>query len=64
MLIFQEKEENKIQFRIRMQSSIFKEIEEYCQWAGIQYRDYFIQRACEYIFTHDEEWVKYKNKEQ
>lgn len=63
MLITQEKEDDKIQFRIRMHASVLKEVEDYCQWAGIQYKDYFIQRACEYIFKHDEEWINYKIKQ-
>lgn len=62
MLICPEKEEDKIQFRIRIKASIFKEIEDYCEWAGIQYKDYFIQRACQYIFANDESWIKYKNQ--
>ncbi|WP_058534504.1 hypothetical protein [Legionella saoudiensis] len=62
MLIFKEKEDDKIQFRIRMNAATLKQIEDYCKWAGIQYKDYFIQRACEYIFTHDEEWINFKNQ--
>ena len=62
MLIYPEKEEDKIQFRVRIKASVFKEIEDYCEWAGIQYKDYFIQRACQYIFTNDESWVNYKNQ--
>ena len=62
MLISQEKEEDKIQFRIRMHSSVLKEIEDYCHWSGIQYKDYFIQKACEYIFKQDEEWANHKNQ--
>lgn len=63
MLIYPEKEDNKIQFRIRVQKSIYQEIEEYCKWAHIQYKDYFISRACQYIFLNDDEWVKYKSQE-
>lgn len=61
MLIFKEKEDDKIQFRIRIAASTLKEIEDYCSWAGIQYKDYFIQRACQYIFKNDEEWISHKN---
>ncbi|MBN9229847.1 MAG: hypothetical protein BGO90_12660 [Legionella sp. 40-6] len=52
--------ENKIQFRIRMTESIYREIDEYCQWAGIRVRDYFIEKACQYIFKNDEDWLEYK----
>lgn len=60
MLILKEKDEKKIQFRIRMSESVYKEIDEYCQWAGIRFRDYFIQRACEYIFQNDDDWKKHQ----
>jgi hypothetical protein len=62
MLIYPEKDEDKIQFRIRIKASVYKEIEDYCEWAEIQYKDYFIQRACQYIFTNDESWIKHKNQ--
>ncbi|STY28629.1 Uncharacterised protein [Legionella wadsworthii] len=62
MLIFQEKEDDKIQLRIRMHSLVLKEIEAYCRWANIQYKDFFIQRACEYIFAHDEDWINHKKQ--
>ncbi|CDZ76797.1 hypothetical protein BN59_01073 [Legionella massiliensis] len=64
MLIYQEKENDKIQLRIRLHTSVLKEIEDYCSWAKISYKDYFIQRACEYIFTHDEDWINYKNHKE
>lgn len=65
MLIMREPgAENKIQFRIRMVESVYAEIDEYCQWAGIRVRDYFIEKACQHIFKNDEEWINYKrNKE-
>lgn len=52
--------ENKIQFRIRMKESVYKEIDEYCQWAGIRARDYFIEKACQHIFKNDEDWKSFK----
>lgn len=52
--------ENKIQFRMRMKESIYKEIDEYCQWAGIRVRDYFIEKACQHIFKNDEDWLNFK----
>lgn len=61
MLIMREPgSENKIQFRMRMTESVYKEIDEYCQWAGIRVRDYFIEKACQHIFKHDEEWINFK----
>lgn len=57
--------EKKIQFRLRLTESVYKEIDEYCQWAGIRVRDYFIEKACQYIFNQDEDWKKFKeNRDQ
>lgn len=62
MLIMPERgSEDKTQFRIRMTESIYKEIDDYCQWAGIRVRDYFIEKACQHIFHNDQEWIKFKN---
>lgn len=61
MLIMREPgSENKIQFRIRMNESVYKEIDDYCLWAGIRTRDYFIEKACQHIFQNDDEWKSYK----
>lgn len=62
MLIMREPgSENKIQFRIRMTESIYKEIDEYCKWADIRARDYFIEKACQHIFKNDEDWKNFKS---
>lgn len=55
-----EYDENKLPWRIRLRESICKEIEEYCEWAGITYRDYFLEQACAHIFNIDAEWREYK----
>ncbi|STX28337.1 Uncharacterised protein [Legionella beliardensis] len=55
--------EKKTQFRIRMSEAVYNEITAYCEWAGIRYRDFFIEHACRYIFTHDDEWVTYKQNQ-
>jgi len=52
--------EKKTQFRIRMNESVYDEITAYCEWAGIRYRDFFIEHACRYIFSNDEDWKKFK----
>lgn len=53
--------ENKIQHRIRLSESVLKEIEAYCAWAGIHFKDYFIEQACLQIFKKDKAWKKNKN---
>lgn len=55
-------EERKIQFRVRLHSSVCQEIDEYCKWAGIKSRDYFLEQACAYIFSQDKEWYHHKQK--
>lgn len=61
MLIMREPDsENKIQFRMRMTESVYREIDDYCQWAGIRIRDYFIEKASQHIFKTDEDWINYK----
>ena len=61
MLISQEPAaEKKTQFRIRISKAVYDEITEYCEHAGIRYRDFFIEHACRYIFAHDEDWQAFK----
>lgn len=56
--------ESKIQFRMRMTESVYKEIDDYCQWAGIRVRDYFIEKACQHIFKNDHDWIKFKEEKE
>jgi hypothetical protein len=56
--------DKKIQFRIRMNEAIYNEITEYCQWAGIRVRDYFIEQSCKYIFNNDAEWKRHKDQQK
>ena len=62
MLILPEENRKKTQLRVRIGENVFKEIEMYCQWAGIKYRDYFIEQACQYIFANDNDWKKHKEQ--
>ncbi|KTD30581.1 MULTISPECIES: hypothetical protein [Legionella] len=64
MLITREPSDKKIQFRLRMNESVFNEITDYCQWAGIRVRDYFIEQACRHIFINDTEWINHKQQRQ
>lgn len=50
----------KVQFRVRLTESVIKEIDAYCQWAGIRFRDYFIEKACMHIFKQDTEWLGFR----
>ncbi len=53
-------DEKKLPWRIRLRESVCEEIEAYCEWAGITYRDYFLEQACMHIFSNDKEWCEYK----
>lgn len=62
-LIEQQKpNEEKASWRIRLRESVAAEIDAYCQWAGIKYRDYFIEQACMHVFRNDREWIEYNSK--
>ncbi|MCA0404419.1 MAG: hypothetical protein LCH30_11640 [Proteobacteria bacterium] len=64
MLITREQgPDKKIQFRIRMNEKVFNEISEYCLWADIRFRDYFIEQACKYIFENDADWKQFKSQQ-
>lgn len=63
MLILPEENKEKTQFRVRIGENVFNEIMRYCEWAGIKYRDYFIEQACQYIFANDEDWKKFKESQ-
>lgn len=63
MLIAREPIDKKIQFRLRINEAIFNEIADYCQWAGIRVRDYFIEQACKHIFDNDAAWKRHKLQE-
>ncbi|STX30062.1 Uncharacterised protein [Legionella beliardensis] len=56
--------QKKIAFRIRMNVKTHEEIMKYCQWAGITYRDFFIEEACKYILANDKKWNAYKQSKQ
>lgn len=60
MLILPEENKKKSQFRLRISENVYREINQYCEWAGIKHRDHFIEQACQYIFAHDADWKKHK----
>ena len=62
MLIMPPSNEDKTQLRIRISNTVLKEIEQYCDWAGIKYKDYFIEQACMFIFNSDNDWKVHKEK--
>jgi len=43
-----------------IESSIYKEINDYCNWAGIDDISFFIEDAAKYVFKSDSDWKKHK----
>jgi hypothetical protein len=62
MLIMPQPNDEKTQLRVRISNTVLNEVEQYCEWADIKYRDYFIEQACKYIFNSDNDWKEYKMK--
>lgn len=56
--------EEKLSWRIRLRTSICSEIEEYCAWAGIRYRDFFVERAARHVFESDQDWIAHKARQK
>lgn len=62
MLIIPETNDNKAQFRLRISESVLEEVNQYCVWAKIKYRDHFFEQACKHIFANDKDWKQYKKE--
>jgi len=41
-------------------SCIYKEINEYCEWVGIKDISFFIEESARHVFKTDSEWKKHK----
>ncbi|MBA2652512.1 MAG: hypothetical protein H0U73_09640 [Tatlockia sp.] len=50
----------KNQFRIRMSENVLEEIIQYCQWAAIDSKEYFIEQSCKYILQNSPKWKQFK----
>jgi len=48
--------------RISLHTSVLDEMRNYCQWAGIEKLDDFMELAAQFIFKKDKNWKNYKNK--
>lgn len=48
--------QNKVQARISLNESLMSEIKAYCDWAGIEKIDDFIEQSIEFVFSKDKEW--------
>jgi len=50
----------KTQLRIQIDRQRLEKMNAYCQWAGIQKIDEFIEQAAELVFKKDRDWRKQK----
>lgn len=51
---------NKVQARISIDESLLSEVKAYCDWAGIEKIDDFIEQAIERVFVKDKDWKSKK----
>lgn len=49
----------KVPFKIEIVEEIHKQMQKYCEWAGIEEPGFFIEEAAKYIFSQDKLWAKY-----
>lgn len=50
------------QIKAKVNPTLLKQIEEYCQWAGIYDLGYFVDKAAASLFQHDIEWNSHKKQ--
>lgn len=50
--------QQKEKLKIEISSEIYAKMQNYCQWAGIDGIDFFIEEAALYVFAKDKEWKK------
>jgi hypothetical protein len=46
--------------KVKINSGILTQVEQYCEWSGIFDLGYFFEEAAEYIFRKDVEWRQFK----
>ena len=51
----------KAKLKVNINPEILGEIEQYCQWAGIEDLGYFVEEAASFVFSKDKDW-KNQNK--
>ena len=50
------KSTKKEKIKVTINSSVLQEINDYCQWAGIDDVDFFIEESACFVFGKDKEW--------
>lgn len=59
-LISKEQKIEKIDIRIKMDQNLKKNIDGYCNWAGIEDMNHFFAEAAKVILSKDKDWRQYK----
>jgi hypothetical protein len=44
----------------KIDGTVLRKIEQYCEWSGIYDLGYFIEKAAEYVFKKDIDWKQFK----
>lgn len=56
-IIKAKQKQQKEQLRINIDKNLHEKIKQYCEWAGVQKIDDFIEQAAEYVFVKDKDWL-------
>lgn len=59
-IIKNKKIKNKTILKAKISSEILRQVENYCEWAGIYDLGFFIEEAAHYVFTKDSEWKEFE----
>jgi DNA-binding transcriptional regulator GbsR (MarR family) len=69
-LIAAKKIDEKEKIKIDINKEIYKNIQNYCEWSGIEDINHFFEESANFIFSKDKDWKDYqrsitlkKNKE-
>ena len=60
MLILPEENPVKTSIETKISNALRAEVEAYCAWAKIENIDFFIEKACQYIISNDNDWINHK----
>lgn len=61
-IIKAKQKQEKEQLRINIERGIYEKIKQYCEWAGVQKVDDFIEQAAEFVFSKDKDWLAINNQ--
>ena len=60
-MISGQKNSSKTKLKVKeIDSEVYKEMSDYCEWSGVKDHAYFIEESAKQIFKIDSDWKKYK----